>query len=268
MKKEDFCEVFGDINENYIQEARVNRKVRKPLWLKRGVLAACLCLIVVTSFIVPRLSNYTDHDKVPSSNIVTAPGFLTLTASAASLDDDTTIEFPSEETIIMQVGIEVPITYNWNPAMSSRPGIPLNLSAPGYQNTTFEVSVDGGELLLWEEDNTITHMSTPLYVENGTTIYWSSLSQSISGSVETMEGSRAYIDIIIRENTTIVGYAVVKIELDNLDSTTKNPYTYYATLVRSVSFPKVNGSYQNITYEYVRTEMEQLKSKTTTPTVK
>ena len=36
MKKEDFCEVFGDINENYIQEARANRRVRKTLWLKRG----------------------------------------------------------------------------------------------------------------------------------------------------------------------------------------------------------------------------------------
>ena len=162
----------------------------------------------------------------------------------------------------MQEGIEVPITYNWNPAMSSRPGIPLNLSAPGYQNTTFEVSVDGGELLLWEEDNTITHMSTPLYVENGTTIYWSSLSQSTSGSVETMEHSPAYIDIVILEDTTIVGYAVVKIELDHLDSTTKDPYTYYATLVKSISFPKVNGGYQNITYEYVRMEMEQLKSET------
>lgn len=262
MKKEDFCEVFGDINENYIQEARANRRVRKTLWLKRGALAACLCLIVVTSFVVPHLSDYAGHDKSPSSNIVTAPGFLTLTASAASLDEDTTIEFPSVETIIMQEGIEVPITYNWNPAMSSRPGIPLNLSAPGYQNTTFEVSVDGGELLLWEEDNTITHMSTPLYVENGTTIYWSSLSQSTSGSVETMENSRAYIDIIIREDTTIVGYAVVKIDLDHLDSTTEYPCTYYATLVKSVSFPKVNGSYQNVTYEYVRMEMEQIKSET------
>lgn len=268
MKKEEFCEVFGDINENYIHQARVSRKVRKTLWLKRGALAACLCLVVVASFMVPCLSNDTDHEKSPSSHIVTAPGFLTLTASAASLGDDTTIEFPSEETIIMQEGIEVPITYDWNPAMSSRPGIPLNLSAPGDQNTTFEVSVDGGELLLWEEDNTITHMSTPLHVENGTTIYWSSLSQSTSGSVETMEHSPAYMDIIIREDTTIVGYAVVKIELDNLDSATEHPYTYYATLVQSVSFPKVNGSYQNITCEYVRTEMEQLKSETTTPTVK
>ena len=160
--------------------------------------------------------------------------------------------------MIMQEGIEVPITYNWNPAMSSRPGIPLNLSAPGYQNTTFEVSVDGGELLLWE-DNTIKHLPTPFYVENGTTIYWSSLSQTASGSVEIMEDSQAYMDIIIREDTSIVGYAVVKIELD---SATECPCTYYATLVKSVSFPKVNGSYQNITYEYVRREMEQLKRKT------
>ena len=28
MKKEEFCEIFGDINEKYIKEARTHQKIR------------------------------------------------------------------------------------------------------------------------------------------------------------------------------------------------------------------------------------------------
>lgn len=43
MKKEEFCEILGGINENYVEEARADR--RKPGWRKWGVLAACICLL-------------------------------------------------------------------------------------------------------------------------------------------------------------------------------------------------------------------------------
>lgn len=29
MKKEEFCEVFGDISEKYVKEARADRKAKK-----------------------------------------------------------------------------------------------------------------------------------------------------------------------------------------------------------------------------------------------
>lgn len=44
MRKEAFCEVFGDIREDYVQEARAGRKVRKPVRFKWAAVAACLCL--------------------------------------------------------------------------------------------------------------------------------------------------------------------------------------------------------------------------------
>ena len=44
MRKEAFCEVFGDIREDYVQEARAGRKVRKPVRFKSAAVAACLCL--------------------------------------------------------------------------------------------------------------------------------------------------------------------------------------------------------------------------------
>ena len=46
MRKEDFAEVLGDINEKHIIEARVERKSKKPVWIKWTAMAACLCLVV------------------------------------------------------------------------------------------------------------------------------------------------------------------------------------------------------------------------------
>lgn len=44
MKKEEFCEIFGEIHENYVKEAKMDGRIRTPLWVRRGAVAACLCL--------------------------------------------------------------------------------------------------------------------------------------------------------------------------------------------------------------------------------
>lgn len=56
MKKETFCEVLGDINENYVKEALADRKAKKPVWLKRSAVAACFA--VITAAAVSILPNY------------------------------------------------------------------------------------------------------------------------------------------------------------------------------------------------------------------
>lgn len=45
MRKEDFAEVLSDINEKHIVDARADGKAPKPVWLKWGAMAACLCLV-------------------------------------------------------------------------------------------------------------------------------------------------------------------------------------------------------------------------------
>jgi uncharacterized protein YuzE len=55
MKKEEFAEVLGDINEKYIKEARTAKKSKTPTWVKWGAVAACLCLVAVGA--VQLLSN-------------------------------------------------------------------------------------------------------------------------------------------------------------------------------------------------------------------
>ena len=55
MKREKFCELLGEINENYVKEAETIKKAKKPVWVKWGAMAACLCLVVVGAFMAPNL---------------------------------------------------------------------------------------------------------------------------------------------------------------------------------------------------------------------
>ena len=269
MNVKKFSDAMSELDTKYVDEAlNYKKKAKKPRCMKWGALAACLCLVAVTAITAASLwksqegTNIGGDEQSSAPNVVIAPGFLTLTAYAASTEENVTAELPQGQKIIMEEGVEVPVNYNWTPTMSSRPGIPLNLSAPEYPNAIFEVSVNGGELLLWEEGK-ITQIESPFNTGNDTTIYWTSLSQTSKGSNELYIESEAYINIIVREEEHIVGYAVVEIYTNNLDNEAKQNYIYHAKLLKSVSFPKVNENYQEITKEYIETEMQKIRSQNT-----
>lgn len=244
MNTKKFSEAMSEIDDKYINEAirySATKKAKRlsSKWIRRGVIAACLCVAMVAGVLF----------KTSAPNVVIAPGFLTVTAYAAS----------SDEELIMQEGIELPTDYKWSLAMSSRPGFPLKLSATEYHDLVFDVSVDGGTLLLWE-GNEITSLGSSFKAKNDTTIYWTTLSPKGDSNFERYMGNKAYVNIVIREEENIVGYAVVEIYTNDLEN--EPAQTYYAKLLRSVSFPKVNGKYQKITAKYVASEMEQIKSET------
>lgn len=47
MNKDNFFDILGDIDERYISEAyTTNIKMKKIIWIKRGAIAACLCLVI------------------------------------------------------------------------------------------------------------------------------------------------------------------------------------------------------------------------------
>ncbi len=244
MNTKKFSEAMGEIDDKYVEEAIRYRATKKAKglsskWIKRGAIAACLCVALVAGVLF----------KTSAPDVVIAPGFLTVTAYAAS----------SDEEITMQEGIELPTDYKWSLAMSSRPGLPLKLSVTEYDDLSFEVSVDGGTLLLWE-GNKITYLGSSFNTGNDTTVYWTNLSQTGENDFERYMGTRAYINIVIHEEENIVGYAVVEISTNDLEN--EPAQTYSIKLLKSISFPKVNGEYQKITAEYVAAEMEQIKSET------
>ncbi len=244
MNTKKFSEAMGEIDDKYVEEAiryRATKKVKglSSKWIKRGAIAACLCVALVAGVLF----------KTSAPDVVIASGFLAVTAYAAS----------SDEEITMQEGIELPTDYKWSLAMSSRPGLPLKLSVTEYDDLSFEVSVDGGTLLLWE-GNKITYLGSSFNTGNDTTVYWTSLSQTGENDFERYMGTTAYINIVIHEEENIIGYAVVEISTNDLEN--EPAQTYSIKLLKSISFPKVNGEYQKITAEYVAAEMEQIKSET------
>ena len=58
MKKEQLFEVFGEIDETYVNKARqTTKKIVLHAWMKWGGIAACLCLVLVCAFVVLNLDN-------------------------------------------------------------------------------------------------------------------------------------------------------------------------------------------------------------------
>lgn len=264
MNTEKFSEAMSEIGSKYVDEAiNYKQKAKRPGWIKWGAMAACICLIAVAVMTIPSFLRQQENngvkvnEKAATQDLVAAPGILMLTAYAASPDGDIMTELPIDEEIIMQEGIEVPLNYNWSLAMSSRPGIPLKLSTPEYPDLIFEVLVDGGELLFWGAGD-IKYLGSSYKAENDSTIYWTSMTQTEEGDFELYTENEAYINIIMREEKNIVGYAVVEIYKGGLED--EPSHTYYAKLLKSTSFPKVNGKYQNVSSEYVASEAERIKS--------
>jgi len=66
MTNEKLYEVLGDINEKHVKEAREYHKAKKPVWLKWGSMAACVCLVV--GLAIPMLMN-----SNPASNPAGGP---------------------------------------------------------------------------------------------------------------------------------------------------------------------------------------------------
>jgi hypothetical protein len=65
MKKEEFAEALGDINEDYIKEARKPKKNKISVCVKWVAVAACLAVVVAVAVFVPRQTTepaLTDQD--------------------------------------------------------------------------------------------------------------------------------------------------------------------------------------------------------------
>ena len=71
MTNDELYEVLGDIDERRVKEAREYRKAKKPIWLKWGPLAACLCLVAVGTFATIRFLGgiVTQPNDIPGTDI-------------------------------------------------------------------------------------------------------------------------------------------------------------------------------------------------------
>ena len=70
MKKEKLYEVLGEIDDNYINDAHLTTKKKsRPVWIKWGAMAACLCLVLVGGILINTLRPTDFHAMVTGGSV-------------------------------------------------------------------------------------------------------------------------------------------------------------------------------------------------------
>lgn len=74
MNAKKFSEAMSEIDSKYIEEAlNYKKKAQKPVWIKWGAMAACLCLIVVAIITVPSMLIPKESDGGAGGTIADVP---------------------------------------------------------------------------------------------------------------------------------------------------------------------------------------------------
>lgn len=265
MKGEFFSRQLSFLPEDMIEDA-MQEGTRKQKTLYR-ILRVAACLAVVIGL----LAGIGDWN----SGVVTGPGILTVTVYAE--DETGIVEVPLKEGIFVEE--EQYCTLN----LSVAPGLPVGLAVetldfPSDQ-IKFDITMNCGIYFDWKNhgDSSLKILHSPFSCSNNVWLYW----YYNDDFYKNDEYDHVYTDIIIYCEEKIVGYAVLRFDRMYSDEFyALNPDmaptggsntsyheenrpvdVYYTSLVKSVSFPKINGEYQDITEEYVRESMNQCHGK-------
>ena len=90
MKKEEFCKVLGDMNENYVKEAGAVRKAKKPRWMQWGAAAACVCLLVAGGIVFTSNSG----NVTPDPDLVQIPSPIITVTSVEEMENYLDFDVP------------------------------------------------------------------------------------------------------------------------------------------------------------------------------
>lgn len=151
------------------------------------------------------------------------------------------IEVETDEMVELAFGTN----FYWSPGKGSWPGYPITL-VESSENAVFECTISEGRFTF----NIDPGYGLTAVVKSGDTIYWQCFGYIIPFPVAT----KAFVEIVLKIDYNITGYAVVKIYRAESDH-------YYGKLLKSALFPTVNGQYQEVTEEYVIKAIEKVKNK-------
>ena len=98
--------------------------------------------------------------------------------------------------------------------------------------------------------------ATSVTVASGTTVYWANWYDDENGT-HYSENETIWLEFINRKDSKIIGYAVGR--LDELAEDDASG-THAATLVKAVTFPKVDGEYPTVTDEQVEQLMKSVET--------
>lgn len=184
---------------------------------------------------------------------VTGPGLLSIRAYA--LDEDQISDIGST---VLDEGVELPWEYVYSPGINIVRGLPLKLDFPasGFEDMhiSLDVRVSGGHFYLPPRyvSETYKNIGSEFTIENNQMIYWACDNKHES----------TYVDVIIRVDRNIIGYAVIEF-YEALPEGQTEPiegmhFGYLTRVIEIVSFPKVDGHLQPVTEKYVNKKIEEL----------
>ena len=153
-------------------------------------------------------------------------------------------DYYEEETSDM---VEFPIPIFDTRVISTISYYPIKLKHPD-EDAIFQCSVETGTLSI----GGIYSLSSKNVAVKPTDALFSMVWFSDANNV-ALNGSSEYviIEIILKIDKNIIGYAVVEVSRDS--------FIYTGRLLKSVFIPVVDGKYQNVTEEQVKTAIDKIK---------
>lgn len=252
MSKFMLSKAMGNIPDAMLQEAMEVKTKSRTGWV---IFRAAACLAVVIGLIVAALGLHANTD-----DIVTGPGILSITAHAMD----------GEPYAVASPDMVAPpefVSKFWGNGVNWAPGWPFTLSLQGDAYTPtdihFEVSVDGGGYWVGTNGGTSIYpgnskkLPSKFTIPNHTTIFWSQWYDAATGEQGFPNCTVVYTKIVVYDGEQIIGYAVMRFDRLTYAELNADGYgeeysnQYRLSALDSVSFPKVDGEYQNITLEYV-----------------
>ena len=101
MNARKFSDAMSELDSKYVEEAiHYKKKAPKPLWIKWGTMAACLCLVIAAFSIPHILNSIQDGNNIAGGDITTdnAATKITFEATVLEVQDDTLLVEPLEGT--------------------------------------------------------------------------------------------------------------------------------------------------------------------------
>ncbi len=257
MNGNDLSRQLGDLPEEMIAEAMAPARLVGRKYLAGRVLRIAACLAVIIGLAAAILW------PGGNSKIITEPGILAVAVHAA---EQSPFTVDSPETV-------VPFSHRWGWPVNWAVGWPITLAIKDTcdtsDNISFHVTVDAGGYYVGMNGGPSLYpgllqtLPAQFTVPNNTTIFWDMTYDAASGQHVMYEGTVVYTNIIIYDGFHIVGYAVLqfnRLTYEELGGTYFDDYdrppdgltnTFQLEMLASVSFPKVNGEYQDVSLEYV-----------------
>ena len=268
MSGEKIVRALDAVQDAQLQSAMgvyERKRKMKYIWVRSAIFITVLVLLV-TALLWSTEENY-----------IIGPGVLVV--HAYGTDEPTLSE---ENSVVLEEGIVVPMEYTYDPAISALSkalGLPFRFSVLGEEYTdqeiSFEIYLSGGDFehlgylsefsdyFLGLDDSVDSYdvakaryLGDHFTIPNNKTIYWRATGHLFDDEKREiqyieLDTDRVFVDVVVRADDHIVGFAVIEI----CDMGVENRCIYNTKLMKSVSFPQVDGRFQKISEKYVKEQI-------------